>query len=408
MQPSDRPIKILWMIPKWTLPVTDGARVATDSLIRNTISAGANVDVLCLPQQFEVTDQAEMKRAWGVNNIFVIPRVLPEKKFEKNFFYLWQLLTNPLVPLTFSSFSTAKLKKEVQLHISSNNYDYILLDGLHLGAALLNNGKFSKLPQIIYRAHNIEVDLWKKSYKEKKSPLLKLIIYFQSRLVEKFENDIINNSHGIAAISQEDLLEIQQISKTPTELVPLGLNFDSPLEACNELNTKFLFIGRLDWPPNKDGLEWLLKEVWPSVISNRPEAVLKIVGSGNGEWLKNYSHLKGVQMVGFVDSIRDAYRDCHFTIVPISYGSGTRIKVLESFALGRRLISTKMGVQGADLTANEYLNAETKEDWIKMLSSIKLDSEQQQKLDRARLIVAAKFGEKNIGIKFYKWLQTVL
>ena len=44
MQDPLKPLKILWMIPKWTLPATDGARVATDSLIRNTIQAGAIVD----------------------------------------------------------------------------------------------------------------------------------------------------------------------------------------------------------------------------------------------------------------------------------------------------------------------------------------------------------------------------
>lgn len=410
MQVSPRPLKILWMIPKWTLPATDGARVATDSLIRNTIAAGAEVDVMCLSQQSEKTDQAVMKQAWGVKSIVVIPRNLPESGLPKKLYYLFQFLSRPLTPLTFSSFSEKQLQTKVFDHLKNKDYDFILLDGLHLGAALLLKGQFQvalKKTKIIYRAHNIEVDLWKKAYKEKSSPILKLILYLQSQLVEKFEKAIIDNSHGIAAISQEDLVEIKKISNTKSELVPLGLNFDHPLDICQEPNTRFLFIGRLDWPPNRDGLEWLLKEVWPTVISNRPEAVLKIVGSGNKDWLKNYQQLKGVEIVGFVDSIRDAYQDCHFTIVPISYGSGTRIKVLESFALGRRLISTKMGVQGADLELVDYVNAESKEEWIKTLSSISFDAGQQDQLEKSRKVVASKFGEKSVGYKFYQWLKSL-
>jgi hypothetical protein len=134
---------------------------------------------------------------------------------------------------------------------------------------------------------------------------------------------------------------------------------------------------------------------------------LKIVGSGNKDWLKNYQQLKGVDIVGFVDSIRDAYQDCHFTIVPISYGSGTRIKVLESFALGRRLISTKMGVQGADLETDDYVNAESKEEWIKTLSTIRFDDGQQDQLEKSRKVVASKFGEKSVGSKFYQWLKSI-
>lgn len=410
MPVSSHSLKILWLIPKWTLPATDGARVATDSLIRNTIAAGADVDVMCLSQQSEKTDEQVMKNAWGVNRVVVIPRGLPESGLAKKLYYLFQFLSRPLTPLTFSSFSEIPLKAKVIQHLKSHSYDLILLDGLHLGAAILQNGKFHLSvgkTKVIYRAHNIEVDLWKKAFKEKKNPVLKFILYLQSRLVEKFEKAIIDNSHGVAAISQEDLIEIKKMSSTQSELVPLGLNFDHPLNACTDTKTKFLFIGRLDWPPNRDGLEWLLKEVWPTVILKRPEAVLKIVGSGNREWLKSYAHLKGLEILGFVDSIRDAYQDCHFTIVPITYGSGTRIKVLESFALGRRLISTKMGVQGADLTSEDYVNAETKEDWIQTLSRIKLDEGQQLQLNKSRFVVASKFGEKNVGQKFYEWLKTI-
>jgi glycosyltransferase involved in cell wall biosynthesis len=410
MQDPLKPLKILWMIPKWTLPATDGARVATDSLIRNTIHAGAIVDVMCLSQKTEPTDPEMMIKAWAVEKVVVIPRSLPESPLAKKFYYLSKLLLNPLTPLTFSSFSDRKVQKKLAHYIQKNSYDLILLDGLHLGAALLKNGKFLpglNHPKVIYRAHNIEVDLWKKSFQEKKNLFLKFILYLQSRLVEKFETAIINNSSGVAAISQEDLTELNKMSQVPCELIPLGLNFERPLDDCKEQGIKFLFIGRLDWPPNRDGLEWLLKEVWPAVIEKRPDAVLKIVGSGNKDWLKNFQGLKGIKIVGFVNSLRDAYEDCHFTVVPITYGSGTRIKVIESFALGRRLISTKMGVQGADLESQDYVNAETREEWINILSHIRLDAEEQNQLNRSRGVVASKFGEKSIGLKFYRWLKTI-
>lgn len=397
------------MIPKWTLPITDGARVATDSLIRNTIAAGAQVDVLCLPLISENTDPSAMKKAWKIHDVHIVPRNMPDSSWVKKVFFAKKLLSQPLVPLTFSSFCTRTIQKRIQEQISSKQYDFILLDGLHLGAAFIRPKKFihhPHLPKIIYRAHNIEMDLWKKAYQEKKSPLLKLILYLQSMLVERFERLIIQNSHGIAAISQEDLSEIKKISDEKAELIPLGLNFDRPLMPSQHTSIRFLFIGRLDWPPNQDGLEWLLKEVWPAVVARRPDAVLKIVGSGNKSWLKNYARLPGLEILGFVDSIQDAYQDCHFTIVPIRYGSGTRIKVLESFAMGRRLISTKMGVQGADLCPEDYIGAETKNEWIETLTHVECNQEEIQKLESSRQKVALKFGEKAIGEKFYDWLKT--
>lgn len=396
------------MIPKWTLPAIDGARVATDSLIRNTITAGAQVDVLCLCAVSEKTDIDFMKKTWKVGEVIILPRMIPDESLAKKLFFLTQLLTKPLTPLTFSSFVGSRIENEVLDLINEGKYDYVVLDGLHLGAPVFRRlKKIKSQTKVIYRAHNIEADLWKKAYLEKKNPFIKAILYFQSLLVEKFEHRIITHSNGIAAISQEDMDELVKIKPSPVTLVPLGLNFQKTLAPCQDEVTKFLFIGRLDWPPNRDGLEWLLKEVWPTVVANRPSAVIKIVGTGNREWLKNYEHLKGVQIIGFVDSILDAYRDCHFTVVPIFYGSGTRIKVIESFAIGRRLISTKMGVQGAGLDENDYNRAETKDEWIKTLSTVKLDASEQLKMDQSRSKVAAMFGEKEIGEKFYNWMQTL-
>lgn len=396
------------MVPKWTLPAIDGARVATDSLIRNTVAAGAEIDVLCLSAASEKTDPEQMKEAWKIKNVFVLPRKVPDSGMAKKLFFLGQLLLKPFTPLTFSSFVGSELESQIEKIIKAGSYDYIVLDGLHLGAPLFRSEmKLPSQTKVIYRAHNIEVDLWKRSVEEKKNPLLKLILYYQSLLVEKFEKKIILKSQGIAAISQEDLDELLKIKPTPVELIPLGLNFQKALEPCRDEETKFLFIGRLDWPPNRDGLEWLLKEVWPSVVANRPGAILKIVGSGNREWLKNYQGMKGLEIKGFVDSILDAYRDCHFTVVPIFYGSGTRIKVIESFAIGRRLISTKMGVQGAGLDENDYNRAETKDEWIKTLSAAKLDQQEQLKMDHSRSKVANMFGDKEIGQKFYDWMRTL-
>jgi hypothetical protein len=404
----EKNVKLLWMIPKWTLPAIDGARVATDSLIRNTIAAGAEVDVLCLSAVSEKTDIDFMKKVWKVGEVTVIPRIIPDDGLSKKLFFLTQLLTKPLTPLTFSSFVGSRIENEVLDLINEGKYDYVVLDGLHLGAPVFRKlDRIKSTTKVIYRAHNIEVDLWKKAYLEKKNPLIKAILYFQSLLVEKFENKIITNSNGIAAISQEDMDELVKIKSSPVTLIPLGLNFQKTLAPCLDEVTKFLFIGRLDWPPNRDGLEWLLKEVWPTVVANRPNAVIKIVGSGNREWLKSYEQLKGVQIVGFVDSILDAYRDCHFTVVPIFYGSGTRIKVIESFAIGRRLISTKMGVQGAGLEGHDYINAETKDEWIKVLTNAKLDANEQNLLDQSVSKVASMYGEQEIGAKFYNWLKTI-
>jgi polysaccharide biosynthesis protein PslH len=404
-------MNVLWMIPKWTLPATDGARVATDSLIRNTIASSpdVDVDVCCLPLANEIIDVQQMKDYWKVKEVFIFHRSLPVTKFKKMSYFAQQILKHPLMPLTFSSFSELKIQQSVQALIKKKKYDLIVLDGLHLGAVFLEGFKFRHPgPRIVYRAHNLEVDLWIKAYRESHNPAFKLLLYLQSCLVKEVEKSIIQGSDEIAAIAPEDLRDIKVLAPgKKSRWIPLGLKFEQLPEAPQEDYFDFLFIGRLDWPPNRDGLEWILREVWPSVIKRKPTVRMKIVGSGDRSWLNSYSHLTGIKIVGFVDNINDAYQDCHFTIVPITYGSGTRIKVIESFAKGRNLISTAMGVQGAHLRPEDFIRAESTQDWIDVLSTIELTSELKNHLVASRSRVSQQFDEVLIGKEFAHCLRSL-
>ena len=401
--------RILWIIPKWTFPINDGARVATDSLIRSTIAAGLKVDVLCLPQAFEKINLAEMRDHWKVNEIFVMPRALPQKKWAKVGYYFSKFIKQPFFPLTLSSFADEQLRNETRQLITKNGYHQVVLDGLHLGALFLEGNRWVKPgSQVILRAHNIETDLWKRAAQETKNIIYGRILHWQKNCVARIEQTIAENVTAIAAISSEDSETFKLIApQTPLKVIPLGLNFSHPLPDPQLDDMNFLFIGRLDWAPNRDGLEWILRDVWPQVHARRPEAKLQIVGSGDRSWLLSYAKMPGVELLGFVKEIRDAYEKCHFTITPLTYGSGTRIKVVEAFAMNRALISTRMGVQGAYLTDNDYIAAETTDEWINTLSTVKWNESSAIRLKNARQKIAVILDEGQIGRSFYNWLNTL-
>jgi hypothetical protein len=405
-------MKILWIIPKWTLPAIDGARVATERLVRNTILSGAQVDILCLAQKDEVVDLDQMSQLWKTNDIKVLRRELPSDGFKKSLYYLKSLLSNPLTPITFYSYTRAKLKKDIFKTIENTEYDLMLFDCLHLGAPFVKSNKLIKpknVKKIIYRAHNLEADIWKKYVKEEKNIIKKIFLLYQSKLVFKWESIIAKASDGIAAIANEDLEDLESISpNSKYKFVPLGLDFKSPFEYSNNSKTQILFVGRLDWAPNKEGLKWILTNIWPEVLKSRKDIVLNIVGSGNREWLSDFEGIENVILHGFVPDIKDMYKLCDFTIAPIKFGSGTRIKVIESYAFGRNIISTKMGAQGSGLCETDYIPCETDKDWINMLTTISLNEEYKTLGIQSNLKLGAIYDEVQVGEDFYFWLKTFL
>lgn len=408
----EKELNILWMIPKWTLPATDGARVATDRLLKNSVRAGARIDCLFVQPEEEAFDEVQLKEAWKVGSVTRVARIYPNKKLPRLFNFLKNFILSPLTPLTISSFSTTKIRNKVQKELENKTYDILVLDALHLAACFYDGQKFnwpSQVKKIVLREHNFEQELWYKAADEENFYPFKLLLKFQASLVKAFENKCLNEVSAIAAISLEDLAEIKVIApKTELTLAPLGLDFNNPIGQDEVIKGRFLFVGKLDWPPNKDGLKWFLDNVWEEVIQNNPSYELQVVGSGNGSWLGAYKGMKGLLIQGFIDDIDEAYGPAEFTLIPMRYGSGTRIKVIETYAKGRPIITTRMGIQGADLDASKVLLAETKEEWIELLNGLRdlknIDTDFKSNRER----IANKFDEVEVGKTFYSWLKQLL
>lgn len=397
---------ILWLIPKWTFPIVDGARVATDKLIRNMAQEGAVIDVACLGLQGDrekTENDNELKRRWKIRNVYYRPRNIPALKWQKIAYYSSKLLTSPLTPLTMSSFRDPATVSFVAGLVEHRHYDWILLDGLHLGACFFDGKKFHKprnAGKVLYRAHNIESDLWTGAIERSRTPIGKSFFRFQKSLVEKFERGIIRGSDMIAPISKEDNEWIvSKFPGKPVNLTVLGMDFSRPFKFVNKSTFHFLFLGRLDWPPNKDGLAWFLDNVWPFVDTDNKH--LHVAGSGDGKWLDKYKGLKSSTFHGFVQDIEPLYLKCDATVAPIFYGSGTRIKVIESYAKGRAVITTKMGAQGSGLTPQkDYFEATSADEWIRQLNMFSLEKAEDTAIAGRKKLMNS-FEEKAVARQLY-------
>jgi GT2 family glycosyltransferase len=106
-----------------------------------------------------------------------------------------------------------------------------------------------------------------------------------------------------------------------------------------------LFLGSFRHIPNREAVEWFTRDVWPLIVAARPETRLVIIGSDPPprHSLPDVGH---VEMVGFVDDVRDALARYAVFICPILTGSGVRVKLLEAYAAGIPVVSTVIGAEG--------------------------------------------------------------
>jgi glycosyltransferase involved in cell wall biosynthesis len=115
-----------------------------------------------------------------------------------------------------------------------------------------------------------------------------------------------------------------------------------------------VLLGSLDWSPNRDAAEWFAMEIWPLVREEIPGARCTIAGSRPPKNLLTNAPA-GVTLAGFVEDLDALYAEADVMAVPLRVGGGMRIKLLEYFARGKAVVSTRIGAEGNDAVDGEHI-----------------------------------------------------
>lgn len=127
--------------------------------------------------------------------------------------------------------------------------------------------------------------------------------------------------------------------------------------------------------PMNRAAAWFMDDVLPLVIEVLPEARLYLIGRGSDQVLPS-SPKSDVVALGEVDSVVPYLKHSDVSIVPLSYESGTRFKILEAGACGVPVISTTLGAEGLPVTHDkDILLADTPEAFAEAVVEVCRDRE---------------------------------
>lgn len=173
--------------------------------------------------------------------------------------------------------------------------------------------------------------------------------------LETFKNNEIqslNKYDLVFTLSSTDTAKLKEAGlKTPV-LTSFAI-VNPPAISTNACENPFelTFVGPSFHYPNVIGIKWFLENCWNELQRRDPRYHLRIIGqwrpSISNEILSHYS---GVQFLGFVPDLFQCLRDT-IMIVPITIGSGIRMKILEAASMGVPYVSTSVGAEGIPVTS---------------------------------------------------------
>ena len=160
----------------------------------------------------------------------------------------------------------------------------------------------------------------------------------------------------ILAISELDANTIAQEVDIPVVSVPncVDSRHFGPAQSGDSMphNPLLLFVGSMDYWPNRDAVDWFTSSVMPRILHKNPETRLQLVGPGTKQFM---IVSPSVVLRGFVEDLAAEYRACDVFVCPIRVGTGIKNKLMEALASGCAIVSTDIGIEGLALRNGEHL-----------------------------------------------------
>jgi glycosyltransferase involved in cell wall biosynthesis len=115
-----------------------------------------------------------------------------------------------------------------------------------------------------------------------------------------------------------------------------------------------VFQGTLRYPPNADAARYLVEDIGPRLRALVPAVQIRLVGLAPPT-LASLGDPPAVIVTGQVDDIADELARADIIVIPLRYGSGTRVKILEAFAHRIPVVSTTIGAEGLEVESGTHL-----------------------------------------------------
>ena len=293
-------------------------------------------DILCVEQvdEYAVHDYAKKKTVWD--------KIVGIYGFANNRHYgLTQKKLNEIINLT-------------------EKYDFIFIDRSVFGIIAKKLKESDYKGKIITFFHNFEPDYFKDVL-----PRFYPIRPIYLRSVVNNELFSCKYSDIIIALNQRDNdLIVKNYNRSADIFMPISLKDKYPLA---EIPTKVafanpplaLFFGA-NFPPNKEGILWFIKEVFPHV-----NIKLQIVGKNMDRLSEEIPKHPNIEIHGTVPDLREYIMNADFMVLPIFKGSGMKVKTCEAMMYGKHIIGSSETFEGYNVDYDKIgALANTKEEFI--------------------------------------------
>ncbi len=336
-------MRILFVAPQMPHPTQGGAAIRNWHLMHAAADAGHLVHLIT-PDHFQ--DRLDTP---------ALPLNVPA--FRRRIGHRLRDLVVSREPDLAHRLGAHRLRPEVARRCREYRYDLIQVEGLEMWPAVIE----CDIP-LIYDAHNAEATLQSRIARQAWQDRKVVRAFYsalQARRLRRYEAGIMRRAARTIAVSETDAAALRRLEPAATVVtVPIGVDTAYyAREACAARvpATEVVFTGTLDYRANADAAAWFAHRVWPLVRRSRPEARCAFVGRNPSAALRALDGRDGIAVTGGVPDDRPYMAAAAVYVLPIRFGSGVRVKLLNAMTMACPIVATPAACEGIEVCDGHHL-----------------------------------------------------
>ena len=387
-------MKLLFLTPQLPHPPRQGTALRNWGLISHLAARGHQISLLSFDEDASSSAgcTSELPRACAR-----IVRVrVPQRSGGDR---LRTLVTSSLPDMAWRLWSP-DFRDALVDFLKEVRQDVVQVEGIELARYLFDERVAPLLPRVVFDDHNCEYLLQRRAFlSDLRRPRRwhgAAYSFVQSLRLRAFERRILDRAEDTLCVSEQDRRVLSALAPAArVHVVCNGIDVvdyasSGPLPAgLSSEDAALVFTGKMDFRPNIDAALWFARDVLPEVARAVPNVKLLLVGQKPGVRLDVLRNDSRVCITGAVPQVQPYIGAASVYIAPLLAGGGTRFKLLEAMAMGRAVVSTRLGAEGFDVeSGRELMLADAAQDFARAVIALLIDPQRRAELGaRARAFV---------------------
>jgi glycosyltransferase involved in cell wall biosynthesis len=375
--------RLLFLCQTLPYPPDGGVWIRTYHVLR-LLARAFDITALCFERQGSAGVGAEWQSAasdgalgrFADVEVFAIPQKHSRLRFA------WDHLRSTASGRVYTTYlyESRAFRSRLTELLRSQAFDLVHTDSLDLAAYLpACNG----LPVVCVH-HDVESALLRRRAAVEQKRWRGAYFRYQARLMLDVERRWCERIALNVAVSDPDRTMLKRLAPASRiAVVPNGVDVEE-FRPDGTPGTGVAYVGGTNPFPNLDALNFFCDQILPHLRTSSADVPVRWIGRASPEQQRCYRDRFGVELTGYTADVRPLMHEAACHVVPIRVGGGSRLKILNSWAMGKPVVSTSIGCEGlAAVDGENILIRDDPKEFADAIRAVLDDEELRRRLGHA-------------------------